>query len=67
VEAMIMKLDFWSEDLQKCMLELFPTLSDFLTASDGDLSQEINLITQNLQSLKNSFEDVSSSDAWIRV
>lgn len=41
VEAMIMKLDLWSERLQSGVFESFPTHCDFLAASDDDLSEEI--------------------------
>jgi hypothetical protein len=57
-EAMIMKLDLWSEHLKKAVFESFKSLSYFLIASDKDLSQEIRtLIIQHLKSLKNSFRD----------
>jgi hypothetical protein len=35
---MIMKLNLWSERLQKGVFESFSTLGDFLTQSDDDLS-----------------------------
>jgi hypothetical protein len=41
MKAIIMRLDMQSEHLQKGMLELFPTISDFRTASNCDLSQGI--------------------------
>ena len=55
VEAMIKKLDLWSERLKRGVFESFPTLNDFLAASDDDLTQEVrNLFIQHMQSLKNS-------------
>ncbi|XP_013788783.1 zinc finger BED domain-containing protein 5-like [Limulus polyphemus] len=71
VEAMIMKLDLWSERLQSGVFESFPTLCDFLAVSDDDFSEEIrNLFIQHLQGLKNSFRDYfplpDANNKWIR-
>jgi hypothetical protein len=50
-----MELKLSSEHLQKRVPETFPTLSDFLTASNNGLPQEIiPLIIQHLQGWKNS-------------
>ena len=49
VEAMIMKLDLWSERLQSGVFESFPTLCDFLGTSEKNISEEIrNLFIQHL-------------------
>ena len=69
-EAMIMKLDLWSECLQSGVFEPFPTLCDFLETSEENISEEIrNLFTQQLQDLKISFRDYfppcDANNKWI--
>ena len=71
VEAMIMKLDLWSERLQSGVLESFPTLCDFLATSADNISEEIrSLFIQHLQVLKISFRDYfpphDAINRWIR-
>ena len=41
VEAIIMKLDLWSERLQSGVFESFPTLRDFLGTSEEYFSEEM--------------------------
>lgn len=70
VEAMINKTDMQS-GLPNGEFDSFPTLDDFLTASDNNLSQEIKtLIFEHLKSLKNNFRDnfplPGTNNKWIK-
>ena len=70
VEAMIMKLDLWSERLQSGVFESFPTFCDFLLTSEENISEEIrNLFIQHLLDLKISFREYfppcDANNKWI--